>query len=207
MWRNGHKSPQKSKNTTCNRHIEGCKSQHGHQRIFASPQIIYFIGRLSVPSGQHAGDPIILLPWQRRFIAGLCKPGVTQAVLSVGRGNGKTVLAAMLLAYVFLHSRPRHESVCVAPSLSQAEVVFFQMLELLRSVGHCIDNGDEYKLHKYTGRALVEHRPSGRMVRCMSGGNPGYLHGRIDMGFVVIDEPAQFRASVAEEVYTTLLTT
>lgn len=51
---------------------------------------------LMVPTGRLAGKPIKLAPYQNRFIDGAFAEGVTVGVLSVGRGNGKSALSAML---------------------------------------------------------------------------------------------------------------
>jgi hypothetical protein len=65
-------------------------------------KVIAFIESLPVTSGPLAGTLFRLRPWQRRFIKAVYatdKQGrrkVRTAVLSMGRGNGKTTLAAML---------------------------------------------------------------------------------------------------------------
>ena len=53
-----------------------------------------YLAGLTVTQGRRAGEPLTVLPWQRKFVAGAFKPGRTTAALSVARGNGKTVLVA-----------------------------------------------------------------------------------------------------------------
>ncbi|WP_298916341.1 terminase TerL endonuclease subunit [uncultured Algimonas sp.] len=55
-----------------------------------------FAKTLSVPTGRMAGKPIKLAPYQNRFIDGTFASGVNIGVLSVGRGNGKSALSAIL---------------------------------------------------------------------------------------------------------------
>ncbi|MDJ0979254.1 MAG: terminase large subunit [Erythrobacter sp.] len=55
-----------------------------------------FCKSLVVPTGRLAGKPVKLAPYQNRFIDGAFADGVNVGVLSVGRGNGKSSLSAML---------------------------------------------------------------------------------------------------------------
>lgn len=55
-----------------------------------------FAASLRVPTGRLAGEPVKLAPYQRKFIEGALRPGVNVGVLSVGRGNGKSTLSAVL---------------------------------------------------------------------------------------------------------------
>lgn len=65
--------------------------------------MVGFIEALTVPSGEGAGGPFKLRPWQRRFIEDVYAPAlpngrrqVRRAVLSIARKNGKTALIAAL---------------------------------------------------------------------------------------------------------------
>lgn len=55
-----------------------------------------FCKSLAVPTGRLAGKPIKLAPYQNRFIDGAFADGVNVGVLSIGRGNGKSAISAML---------------------------------------------------------------------------------------------------------------
>lgn len=55
-----------------------------------------FAKSLSVPTGRLAGQAIKLAPYQNTFIDGAFEPGINVGVLSVGRGNGKSTLSAVL---------------------------------------------------------------------------------------------------------------
>jgi phage terminase large subunit-like protein len=77
---------------------------HPWERPGLSPaaKVIAFIETLPVTAGPLAGSLFKLRPWQKRFIRAIYatdKQGrrkVRTGVLSMGRGNGKTTLAAML---------------------------------------------------------------------------------------------------------------
>lgn len=65
-------------------------------------RLIAWIGTLTVPSGKHAGRPFTLRPWQRSIVKTVYatdrkgKRAVRLALLTMGRKNGKTGLAAAL---------------------------------------------------------------------------------------------------------------
>ena len=85
-----------------------------------------------------------LAPFQRRWLAGALAPGITEAVLSCPRGQGKSFLAGTLAARCLTPGdklfKPRTESVCLAPSFKQGRIVFKFARNILIESG----NGDEY---------------------------------------------------------------
>lgn len=50
-----------------------------------------------VPEGRHVGEPLKLRRWQRRALKRIYDTATRTAIISFGRKNGKTALAAMLL--------------------------------------------------------------------------------------------------------------
>lgn len=71
-------------------------------------RVIRFIECLTIPSGTGAGGPFKLRPWQESFIRDIYEPCdengrriVRDAVLSMGRKNGKTaIIAALVLVHL-----------------------------------------------------------------------------------------------------------
>ena len=57
-----------------------------------------YLSGLTVSQGRRAGEPFVVLPWQRRFVRGAFAPGVQLAGLSVARANGKTALLSGIAA-------------------------------------------------------------------------------------------------------------
>jgi phage terminase large subunit-like protein len=81
-----------------------------------------------VPEGKFAGRPVKLRPWQKKEIRRIYDnpAGTRRAILSFGRKNGKTALAAFLL---LLHlcgpeARPNSQLYSAAQSLDQAGLLF-----------------------------------------------------------------------------------
>jgi phage terminase large subunit-like protein len=84
-----------------------------------------FLETLRVPEGPKAGDPICLAPFQRQFLEGALADDVTTAILSVGRGAGKSALSAgvALAALVGVIDRqPRREILWAARTRDQGRI-------------------------------------------------------------------------------------
>lgn len=103
--------------------------------------IIDFIELLKIPSGVGAGEAFILRPWQKRFINKVYGPRdehdlrvVTQAILSVGRKNGKTMLiAALVLVHLIGPEWEENgEIYSAANERDQAAIVFKCVVQLIR---------------------------------------------------------------------------
>ena len=97
-----------------------------------SPLERYLAG-LTVSQGRRAGEPLTVLPWQRRFCRGAFAPGVQSAALSVGRGNGKSTLLAGVACAALDGplAVPRGEVLIVAASYQQGRVAFDHILAFM----------------------------------------------------------------------------
>jgi phage terminase large subunit-like protein len=89
-----------------------------------------------VPEGAHVGRPVVLRPWQRAELARIYdNPATTRrAIISFGRKNGKTAIAAFLL---LLHlcgpeATPNSQSYSAAQSRDQAALLFELAAKVVR---------------------------------------------------------------------------
>ena len=92
-------------------------------------RVIKFIERYClVPEGKHVGKPMVLLPFQKKFIKAIYnnKAGTSRAYLSVARKNGKSALiAGILLAHIVgPEARQNSQIISGARSRDQAALVF-----------------------------------------------------------------------------------
>ena len=56
-------------------------------------RLIEFLETLVITEGARAGDALVLMAWQKKYIRGVfARPG--NAALSIARGNGKSTLVA-----------------------------------------------------------------------------------------------------------------
>ncbi|MHA3978749.1 terminase large subunit domain-containing protein [Halovulum sp. GXIMD14794] len=103
----------------------------------SSTLAIRFLQSLSVPTGKNAGKPLKLAPFQKQFVRGALDDGVEVAVLSVGRGNGKSALSAGLALGALLgvwDDQPRREVLLAARNREQARVAWNYVADLSKSL-------------------------------------------------------------------------
>ena len=95
----------------------------------ASPaeRAMQFMHSLRVPEGPNAGKSVSLAPFQRKFIEGAMAEDTANAVLSIGRGNGKSAITAGLalggLVGVWDH-QPRREIIAAARTRDQGRIIW-----------------------------------------------------------------------------------
>lgn len=92
-------------------------------------RVVQFIEKhLRVPEGKDAGKPVVLRDWQIREIDKIYgnRHGTRRAILSFGRKNGKTAIAAMLLLVHLVgpEARRNGQLYSAARSREQAAVLF-----------------------------------------------------------------------------------
>ena len=168
-------------------------------------RLLAYCGTLTLAGGDHDGEPLALLPWERRFIRGAFRAS-GDAALSVARGNGKTALVAALACAVAdpdgpLHGR-RREVVAVASSFAQARLAFEDVLSMLREKTG-LPKG-EWRVQDSANTATIEHRASGARVRCI-GSDPRRAHG-LRPALALTDEPAQWEAAKSDKMLAALRT-
>lgn len=88
---------------------------------------IKFLQTLTIPEGPNAGTRLKLAPFQKEFIAGALDPEIQYGMLSVGRGGGKSALAAGLALGHLLgewNEEPNREILIGARSREQARIAW-----------------------------------------------------------------------------------
>jgi phage terminase large subunit-like protein len=134
-------------------------------------KVIAFCEDLTVTSGPLAGRKLRLRPWQKKFILAVYRTsdaGVRQvrvAVLSMGRKNGKTQLAAALsLCHLSgPESESRGECYSCANDRKQASRLFEEMAALI--------NNNEWLVQRTRlkrGRKEIEDLPTGSTYQALS---------------------------------------
>jgi phage terminase large subunit-like protein len=104
--------------------------RNGEKRVSAfSEEFLY------IPQGKGARKPVRLRPWQKQIVRGLVPARGNrprQGVLTMGRGNGKSGLAAILAAYfLFADEVEGAEVLCVATDERQARIVFNRVRRMI----------------------------------------------------------------------------
>ena len=162
-----------------------------------------YLSGLTVSQGRRAGEPFVVLPWQRRFVRGAFAPGVQLAGLSVARANGKTALLSGIAAATLDGplAVPRGEAVIVASSFEQARIAFEHVLAFM---GETIGDKHRWKVWDTAQQARIEDKLTGARVRCI-GSDPRRAHGLAPV-LVLADEPAQWPETTGERMVAALRT-
>ncbi|MYK69066.1 MAG: hypothetical protein F4020_05830 [Gammaproteobacteria bacterium] len=165
--------------------------------------LIGYLGGLTVSQGRLAGERVTVFPWERRFVRGAFRPGVTSAALSVARANGKTTLTAGVAAATLDGplAVSRGETVIVASSFEQARIAFEHVLAFM---GRKLRNRSRWKVWDTAQQARIEDRDTGARVRCI-GSDPRRAHGLAPV-LVLADEPAQWPTSTGDKMVAALRT-
>lgn len=88
---------------------------------------MHFMHGLAIPEGPIAGKPVTLAPFQQRYIEGALADDTANAVLSIGRGNGKSAITAGLALGGLLgiwDTQPRREIIAAARTRDQGRIIW-----------------------------------------------------------------------------------
>ena len=155
-------------------------------------RLIQSLEAAPIGDGDLIGEPFEVLPYQARFLRGAFRPGVLRAGLSLGRGGGKTGLAAaMALDSIrpdgVLHRRG-FECILIASSFGQARIAYEAVLESLRLLGEA----GAYRIRDQQNLADIQHRETKARLR-VAGSDNKRAHGwRFNLA--IGDEPSQWGA-------------
>lgn len=170
-----------------------------------SGRLIAFAHMLVVPAGKHISTPLRLRPFQIRFIRAVYNAKdegggrvVRQAILSVARRNGKTLLAAVLLLAHLAGpcKRPNATIVSAATTRAQASLPFRMVADMVR-----LNPWLNARLKIVDSTKRVVHREDGSYYVAISA-EPGAQFG-MGIDFVVYDELAQAKS---RNLYDALMT-
>ena len=102
-------------------------AQDGENAAEPAEMAMQFMHSLRIPEGPNAGKPVSLAPFQRQFIEGALASDTANAILSIGRGNGKSAITAGLAlgGLVGIWDRqPRREIVAAARTRDQGRIIW-----------------------------------------------------------------------------------
>ena len=169
-------------------------------------RVIAFIETLKTPDGSSVGAPFRLREWQKEIIREVYGPMdaqgrriCRQAILSMGRKNGKTALvAALCLAHLCGPEAKRNGQLySVAYDREQAGILFKLMSAMVY-----MDAELSTRLNVIESRKRIIDPVSGSDFQALSSETRG-KHGK-SSSFIVFDELAQFGAD--RELYDVMMT-
>ena len=157
-------------------------------------RVIAFVESLPITKGFGAGECVQLLPFQIEWIMAIYgtdaddRRRVRTGLLSVARGQGKTVLAAMLcLAHlVGPEAEPRGECYSAAATRDQSALIFAEMEAIILQTPWIAARVNVQRFHKQ-----IEDMETGSKFRALASDGAS-VHG-LASSFVVCDELAQWK--------------
>lgn len=158
-------------------------------------RVIAFLESLPVTKGFGVGRPLKLLPFQREWLEAVYREDgdgerlVRTALLSVARGNGKSVICAGLcLAHlVGPEAEPRGECYSAAATKDQSAIIFAEMEAVIMAVPWLAARLNVQRFHK-----RIEDPETGSCYRALASDGKA-VHG-LAPSFVVCDELAQWKS-------------
>lgn len=154
----------------CKRHKDWYEREDIYFDYDTVDKYIRYVAKLKHSTGEHAGQPFTLLPWQQWILAnifGWKYKDTTFRVISnvfimISRKNGKTALAAALaLICATIDNEPNAEIDLVANSASQAKIAFNMCYNYSESID---PNKVIYK--RYRDSIQIPHSKSSINILC-----------------------------------------
>ena len=152
--------------------------------------------RLTIGQGSRFGESMTLFPWERRFLNGAFAPGVSDACLTISRGNGKSTFLAGILTCGLGDGplvEPGADIVMTASSFEQGRICFGHLKWFM---GDKLDEtlpGSKkrrYRVQDSANRAMITDQVTRARV-VVTGSDPRRLHG-LAPKLVLGDELAQW---------------
>ncbi len=154
--------------------------------LVKAPSAIAVISRLT-HTGDFAGQPFRLRPWQAKIIKSLFKVGrnglrvYRTALLMLPRKNGKTELAAAIAIYCLIFDSKQGEIYLAAADREQAGKVFGAMVAMLRA-----DPVLYSQVEIVESQKRIVHRKSGSFCKAISA--EAYSKHGFNASVVIYDE-------------------
>jgi len=183
----------------------GCKAWE-LPGLSRAERVIAFIESLPITKGFGAGSTVQLEPFQREWIEAIYRDGgdgqrqVRTGLLSVARGNGKTVICAGLaLAHlVGPEAEPRGECYSAAATKEQSALIFAEMEATILATPWMAG-----RLNVKTFNKIIEDPITGSLYKALASDGRS-VHG-LASSFVVCDELAQWGSRELFDVLRTSL--
>lgn len=166
--------------------------------------VIEFLQSLKVPEGPKAGQPLVLADYQKRFIRGAMADGIMVALLSIGRGNAKTALAAGIALGSLMgvwDDQPRREILMAARNRDQAKTAFQFIVGF---IGGLSEEEQELFTVRQGSKLEVEYNANGGgMARCIAADGKSILGGAPTLA--ILDERAAWEKDKGDTLENAIL--
>ena len=139
------------------------------EQLSLSERVVGWLGGLRITQGRRAGERFKVLGWQKEFLQGTFRDGITESGLSVGRANGKsTLVAGIALASVVDDGpllEPNAQVLIAAASYDQGSIIFDHILAFGEDE---LKDRTKYRVLNNTQNRQIINKATGSSVRVLS---------------------------------------
>jgi phage terminase large subunit-like protein len=150
---------------------------------------IRFLESLKIPEGPKAGEKLRLAEFQKKFVRGALDPENMVGVLSIGRGNAKTALAAGLALGSVMgewDKQPKREILMAARNRDQAKTAFNFLVGYVETLPKA--KRDKFIIRRGSRLEVEFTGNGGGLARCIAADGRSILGGAPTLA--ILDERA-----------------
>jgi phage terminase large subunit-like protein len=198
-----HKVPMPTKPTANYTGVQVLDTQKSGEKTTAE-KVIEFLGTLKIPEGPLAGQPLRLAEFQKSFVRGALDPANMVGVLSIGRGNAKTALAAgIALASLtgIMDSQPKREIILAARNRDQAKIAFNFLVGFVESLTD--EQQQQFKIRRGQRLEVEYADEGGGLARCIAADGKSVLGGAPNLA--ILDERAAWDRDKGDSLENSIL--
>ena len=166
--------------------------------------VIDFLETLKIPEGPKAGQPVRLAEYQRDFVRGSLADGVMVGVLSIGRGNAKTALAAGIALGSLMgvwDDQPKREIIMAARNRDQAKTAFGFMVGFLEGLSE--EEQELFTIRRGSRLEIEYGERGGGLARCIAADGRSILGGAPTLA--ILDERAAWEREKGDNLENAIL--
>jgi phage terminase large subunit-like protein len=165
---------------------------------------IRFLEGLKIPEGPKAGQKLRLADFQKRFVRGALDPENMVGVLSIGRGNAKTALAAGLALGSLMgiwDTQPKREIILAARNRDQAKTAFGFIVGFVESLPKA--KREQFIIRRGSRLEVEFAGNGGGLARCIAADGRSILGGAPTLA--ILDERAAWEREKGDALENAIL--
>ena len=163
-----------------------------------------FLPKLIVPEGRLAGKRVKVARYQKQFVRGAFAKGVNVGLLSIGRGNAKTALAAGLsLGHLMgeIAPQPKREIIFAARNRDQAKTAFAFLVGFIEGLPE--EDQEQFTIRRGSKLEVETAENGGGLARVIAADGKSILGGAPTLA--VLDERAAWEREKGDALENAIL--
>ena len=165
---------------------------------------IRYVSTLVVPEGRNAGKKLKLAKYQKEFIRGAFAKDISVGLLSIGRGNAKTALAAgIALGHLVgeIASQPKREIIFAARNRDQAKIAFGFLVGFIEGLPE--EDQEQFTIRRGSKLEVETSENGGGLARVIAADGKSILGGAPTLA--ILDERAAWEREKGDNLENAIL--